>query len=82
MFLHNNNEHAEKFRKKVSFTTVSKNETKCLELKPKEIKLKPFMIKLKDNKEKKWKKTLFHDRINVVKKKDYNIKHTDSMQNP
>lgn len=45
MFLHNNNEHAEKFRKKVSFTTVSKNETKCLELTPKEIKLKPFAIK-------------------------------------
>ena len=32
-FLRNNNEHAEKFRKKVSLTTVSKNETECLELK-------------------------------------------------
>lgn len=31
-FLRNNNEHAEKLGKKVSFTTVSKNETECLEL--------------------------------------------------
>lgn len=64
-FLCNNDEHAEKFGKKVSLTTVSKNKTECLE--PKLRRRKPFTIKTERQQRKKWKETLFHDRINVEK---------------